>query len=255
MENNENEIEYGERPAESNHYEVLTGPFVLIPTVRGIHEIRNLLNSIKARVGSNAFICGGYARYCASPLQTPPLSSDIDIYSSDEQSFESLKEFFKHEHLEVKHENDVSLSYRRPKDGPYSYHLPIQLIKPMKVARIVTEGGVEEILRNFDFTIIRCAIMNEDYVLADPNFIHDENGKLLRLINIHCPVSSTLRCMKYSKRGYWLRPLECLKLFVDWSDRDEDYRIKLIDFLTKANGGNGLSEKEVDELEALMRID
>ncbi|MDD5459737.1 MAG: hypothetical protein PHF37_10140, partial [Phycisphaerae bacterium] len=72
---------------------------------------------------------------------------------------------------------------------------------------------------------------------------------------IHCPVSATLRCMKYSRKGYFLRPFECMKLFIDWSNRDQSYRDKLVDFLTKAGQEEGLSKDDVEELEAMMRID
>jgi len=61
--------------------------------------------------------------------------------------------------------------------------------------------------------------------------------------------------MKYSRKGYWLRPFECLKLFIDWTDRPDDYRVKLVEFLRKASENDGLTQAEVDELEAMMRID
>jgi hypothetical protein len=114
---------------------------------------------------------------------------------------------------------------------------------------------METILKNFDFTIIRVGILSEEEVLADADFEHDEKNRLLRFKNIHCPVSSTLRCMKYSRKGYYLRPFESLKLFIDWSNRTDDYRAELVGFLEKADEGDGLTREEVDELEKLMRID
>ena len=132
---------------------------------------------------------------------------------------------------------------------------PIQLIKPMQEARIVSFGDKKTILENFDFTVIRAAIISSEQVYVDADFLHDEKHTLLRLKNIHCPVSSSLRCMKYSRKGYWLRPFECLKLFIDWTDRPDEYRVKLVEFLHKASENDGLSQEEVDELETMMRID
>jgi hypothetical protein len=61
--------------------------------------------------------------------------------------------------------------------------------------------------------------------------------------------------MKYSRKGYWLKPIECLKLFNDWSQRDNAYRSKLIDFIAQANEGKGLTKEDVEELEKMMMID
>ncbi len=159
--------------------------------------------------------------------------------------------------LTIKHENDISITYQRPttSDHPFFASPPIQLIKPMKEGRVVSFGSMKEILSNFDFTVIRAGLLDYTLALVDADFIHDEGARILRLKNIHCPISSTLRCMKYARKGYWLPPFNCIKLFLDWDGRDDNYRIKLIEFLDKANDGEGLTQKDIDELEALMRID
>ena len=180
---------------------------------------------------------------------------DIDVYCETEDVFGILQKALEAANLEVRHENNISLTYEGKEDGDYAYMPPIQLIKPMQEARIVSFGNKKTILENFDFTVIRAAILTPEEVMVDADFMHDEKHTLLRLKNIHCPVSSTLRCMKYSRKGYYLRPFECLKLFIDWSDRSDEYRLKLIDFLEKASENDGLSKEEVDELEAMMRID
>ena len=226
--------------------------FIKMPIIRGISEIRHLLKILEG-YKDVAFICGGYARYCAAPTASPIEATDVDIYCHDEETFSKLKEEFKE--LEIRHENDVSLTYKRPESGPYAYHVPVQLIKPILEGAIVARGTMETILSNFDFSIIRVGILSEEQVLADADFEHDEKHRLLRLKNIHCPISSTLRCMKYSRKGYYLRPFEGLKLFIDWSNRSDDYRFKLVAFLEKSDQDEGLSKEEVEELEKLMRID
>jgi hypothetical protein len=226
--------------------------FIRMPVIRGVSEIRHVFMILEKFQGK-AFICGGYARYCVAPTANPIPATDVDIYCEDEETFLKLKEEFKD--LKVRHENEVSLTYERPETGPCAYHLPIQLIKPLLQGAIVAVGDIETILKNFDFTIIRVGLLSQEEALVDADFEHDEKHRLLRLKNIHCPVSSTLRCMKYSRKGYYLRPFEALKLFINWQNRDDSYRGKLIDFLAKSQDGDGLSQEEVNELEALMRID
>lgn len=232
--------------------------FETVPLRRGFDVIRPLwkiLEEVKAITVKDCFICGGYARFCASPNPKPTEATDIDIYCEDESVFETLKAVLDKLNLKVRHENNISLTYAAKEDGDFSYMPDLQLIKPLKEARIVSVGDKKTILSNFDFTVIRAAILSDSEVMVDADFMHDEKHKLLRLKNIHCPVSSTLRCMKYSRKGYFLRPFECLKLFIDWSNRDQDYRDKLIEFLTKASAEDGLTKEDVEELEAMMRID
>jgi len=232
--------------------------FEIVPLRRGFDVIRPLwkiLNEVKIATNKDCFILGGYARFCASPNKKPVEAKDIDVYCEDESMFEVLKEKLLSVGLEIRHENNISLTYEEKEEGDFTYMLPLQLIKPVREARIISFGDRKTILENFDFSVIRAAIQSGNEVMVDADFMHDEKHRLLRLKNIHCPVSSTLRCMKYSRKGYFLRPFECLKLFIDWSDRPAEYRIKLLQFLEKAAENDGLTQEEVDELEAMMRID
>lgn len=232
--------------------------FEIIKLQRGFTEIIPLwkiLNKVIDSTKQDCFICGGYARYCASPKFEPVKAGDIDIYNEGKSAFNKLKQLLKYNKLNIKAENEMAITYERPKSGEFHYMPPIQAIKPIKIAKIVSVGSKETILSNFDFTVIRAAIESPTEVLVDKDFTHDESSNVLRLKNIHCPVSSTLRCLKYASKGYWLRPLETLKLFLDWDNRSDEYRGKLIGFLDKADKGTGLTQEEVDELEALMMID
>lgn len=228
-------------------------PFVKVPTLRGIYEIRPLIHMVYSLGG---IICGGYVRYCCSPKLKPHPAGDVDVYSPNDDVFELLKKAFEQQHkLSSKHENAMAITYRRPSDGPFAYAPDIQLIKPFKEGRIVAVGNMEEILGNFDFSIVRAGLLSETEALVDKFFMMDEAKGSLRLMNIHCPVSSTLRCIKYGHKGYYLRPFEAMKLFLDWDRRDLDYREKLIDFFMKLEGKQELTREEIDSLEALLRID
>jgi hypothetical protein len=149
----------------------------------------------------------------------------------------------------------MAITYRKQEDGIFQHCPNIQLIKPIKEGRVVAVGSMEEILKNFDFTVVRAAIVDEDTVLVDADFMHDEQKKILRLKNIHCPISSTLRCMKYSAKGYWLPTRQALALFLDWDARTDDYRDELIGFIMRMDSGEELTKEEINELEALMRRD
>ncbi len=230
--------------------------FKEIPLLRGFTEIKVLYHALKY-LNVGAFICGGYARYCASPKPDNKKGTpgDVDIYCPNEAAFEVVKKFFEDEKLSIRHENEMAITYRKPQEGKFQHVPNIQLIKPIKEGRVVAVGTMEEILSNFDFTVVRAAIVNEDTVLADADFMHDEEKKILRLKNIHCPISSTLRCMKYAAKGYWLPPRQALSLFSDWDDRTDEYKDELVGFILRVDGGDELTKEEIDQLEALMRRD
>jgi hypothetical protein len=49
--------------------------------------------------------------------------------------------------------------------------------------------------------------------------------------------------------------MHALALFEDWDNRSEDYKEKLKTFLTSSRNGEELSQEQIDELEAMLRID
>ncbi len=116
---------------------------------------------------------------------------------------------------------------------------------------------MEEVLNNFDFTIVRAAILNPTTALVDEDFIADDKAFKLKLKNIHCPISSTMRCIKYSKKGYWLGLGESVKLFLDWNERGPEYQQKLIGLIDamKTPEGEEPNKEDIEELEKLMNID
>lgn len=239
--------------------------FVTTKVHRGFTEIQKLFEVITSN-NLSAFICGGYVRYMASNAKNPVKASDVDVYSNDEATFKRLYSILHNNfNISVKHENDVAVTFRKVRRKPRQsrtieqhdfYGCPqIQLIKPFKEARIVTNGTMKNILENFDFTVVRAGLLSPTLALVDADFANDEGSWCLRLKNIHCPVSSTLRCCKYAAKGYWLPPQQALKLFMDWDERTPEYRQKLKDFLTLSEAGQGLTKKQIEEFEEMMRID
>lgn len=232
--------------------------FETVRLVRGFSVIRplwSIIQEVSNVSKKECFICGGYARWCASPKYNPTIPKDLDIYCEDDKTFNTLLVRLLDLKLKIEHENDMAVTFEHPTKGEFHTIPPIQVIKPMKKGAVVTNGGVINVLSNFDFTIVRAAISTPTQVLVDADFLHDEVSNVLRIKNIHCPVSSLLRCIKYTNKGYWLSPVESLKLFEDWMGRPQLYRDKIIGLVTKLTADGELSKEEIEELEALMRID
>lgn len=236
--------------------------FTRVPLLRGFTEIKVLFELCEQ---FGATICGGYARYAASPKPTDKVvrAGDVDLFPHNMEASAKLLEALKSMGFTVQHENDVSITMHAPKEATAIRHMPTpQIIKPVVQGAIVTLGTVEEILANFDFTIVRAAIVSPTEVVVDTDFLEDETNNILRLVNIHCPISSTLRCCKYARKGYWMRPSEALKLFLDWNNRGEVYQSRMIELFTQSHLGkrsadnpDGMTQADIDELESLLRVD
>jgi hypothetical protein len=220
----------------------------VVPVVRGFTEIKKLHYLLR---NARAMILGGYVRYMCSPSKKVSPASDVDVYCETKEVFEHLRRVFKEEKFEMKAENDLALTYKPFEKDHLMFGCPqVQLIKPMQEGVVVTEGGMEKILENFDFTVVRIGLLNPSEALADADFMHDEEKRQLRIKNIHCPISSSYRLMKYRVKGYWPPTFEVLKLFLDWDERDEEYKQKIMDFFRKEDP----TREEIDELERMMRV-
>lgn len=235
----------------------INSTFVRLPILRGFSEIAPIWALAETH---GSMICGGYARYCASQLRHPPSASDVDLFPQSDTGHETLIAAIKDIGFEIKHENDISVTFKTldtHADIRWTTCPVIQVIKPVLAGAIVTVGPVEEILNNFDFTIVRAAVVSPTEVLADADFIEHDKAWKLCLKNIHCPVSSLMRCIKYSKKGYWLGLAESTKLFLDWNERGPEYQQKLLDLIAKMKTPEGEepNKEDIEELEKLMNID
>ena len=215
-----------------------------VKLMRGFTEIKDLWHIIQKH---NCHIIGGYARYCASPNKYPVKTKDIDIYCITEENYNNIVEEFKKLGLVEKHSNSKSITFAK-NDLHFVAAPIIQVVKPIEIGKVKTNGSIDEILDNFDFTIARALIINENECLVDDDFEEHEKQKKLVLKNIHCPVGSLFRCIKYIKKGYFLKPTEALKLFVEWDSRDTDYKQKLLNFLLEKN------KKDVKNISAIYDL-
>lgn len=221
-----------------------------------LHKVWNVLDEFKEDI----YICGGYARWMCSPISIPVLPKDIDIYCKTIDIYNRVKTKLRG-FCAVKHSNDVSTTYFKPNNpnSPLFGLKELQLITPMKKGAVVTEGSLDEILQNFDFTIARIGI---DYTLwttgrasADSDFDRDESGHRLVFKNIHCPVSSLFRCIKYCGRGYKIKTAEIIKLFLDWENRTPEYRKEIVDFFGDFTAGKNMSQAAVSAMYNMLKVD
>lgn len=186
----------------------------------------------------DAFICGGFARVVCSPNAKPIPSEDIDIYLYNKDSFNILAKRLESIYYIKSKENDVSCVFTYVVESD-TLHPLINLIKPIESGHLHTFGEIDNILNNFDFTIARCGVYlnsdNEIKARCDNDFENDERDHVLRIKNIHCPIAEVNRICKYTKRGYKIPLMEIVKCFMDWEERDDNYRQELVEALEAEN--------------------
>lgn len=230
--------------------------FEIVQLHRGFSEIIPLwriLDNLISSTKKDCFICGGYARYCASPKYEVIKASDVDIYSQTKSVYNKLVNKLKKKGLEIKSENTMSITYKHPSSGEFHYMPPINVIKPVKEGKVISQGSKETVLSNFDFTIIRAAIESPSEVMVDKDFIYDETHNILRLKNIHHPLSSLLRCFKYTTKGYWVTPTEATKLYEEWDNIEIGSKSELLDYVKQIRSGETLDEESKTSFYELFR--
>lgn len=201
-------------------------------------------------------IIGGFARWAVSPAVNPIPSGDIDLYSLNQEVYKANREILSG--LGYKKpliDRNVAATYVFDK-GRLKGLPPIQLIVPMKDARTITEGPMEEIINNFDFTVVRVGIeVNMIFAQADEDFVKDEMSRTIRIKNIHCPISAVKRIAKYIKKGYYIEPIEILKLYDDWDARGPGYKQELIEGLNLLKKGATLTPEQRTRIASLLYVD
>ena len=194
-----------------------------LPVLRGFTEIKEIYDIVYDHGG---YICGGWVRYMVSPVANPAPSQDVDVYCPDEDTYLAITEALEMIADGI-YTSAVSTTFNKFKDRP---HIPpVQVIKPRTDGRLVTEGTLQDVLENFDFTICRAGLINSEEAVVDPDFVEDETEKRIRIKNVHCAFGNMMRVMKYHSRGYKVLPSDLIPLFEDWTyARDEEYRHKLL---------------------------
>jgi hypothetical protein len=225
---------------------------VKIRVYRGSTQAKGIIN-LAAKYKMH--IIGGYARWMASPRANPYPADDIDLFASEEGRELDLLKALEKKKFEIHLETDNAYTFKKHEKAPYLRWPRIQVIKPFREGMTVTYGTLQEIISNFDFTVVRVGLINGTWALADPDFKKDEIGKRLKFKNIHCPISAVIRIAKYAKKGYFCSPMEIFRLFDDWDERGEQYKSELAELFLASETEEEFTEEQVMRLERLLRID
>jgi hypothetical protein len=222
---------------------------------RGKRPLIKVAKWLKDNFGNpkDFLFCGGYMRWACSPHGNVN-GTDIDIYVTNPQLEDHIKMVYL-EKLPKYKLSETPTCYNFNTQGDFGYD--VQIIKPTVIDNFVGTGSLKTIIDNFDFTICRIGISAKNVLAkkwmatADKDFMDDEKKKVIRIKNIHCPIGNMYRAIKYCKKGYWFSSREMIKLFLDWDQRDESYRIELLELIQLENP----DENDIWQLERLLRFD
>lgn len=223
-------------------------------------QAKDILDSIEGM----GFIAGGYGSwYYDSRNSAEP--SDIDIFS-----IENRFEYYPPEEpdgvfvpespiidilLELGYEEEKELPNAIQYKPPRGDMLKVQYVKPFQNQWMKTFGTPNEVLEQFDFTVAMVALEKNGeyyYIHYHEDFAKHNKKYRLYIKHINCPIAVAMRVTKYVKKGYYIGPKELIKLFIEWENRDDEYRTQLRDLLEKEGE---LSPEEWWDMERLLRID
>lgn len=232
--------------------------FTTTPILRGFQEIEILFNLAQKH---RTIIAGGYSRYYVSRKRNPFPAQDVDLFPQTLETSAALVNELLSLGFSIKFENDVSVTFNEIVNNPdprWQVVPQVQVIKSLNEGRMVTMGTLEEILGNFDFSVTRAAILNSTTGMVDEFFHGDDLEGRIRIQNIHCPISSTLRTIKYCKKNYWITASEVVKLFNDWDARPIEYKNNIVNTLSKimeSDPDKKPTKEEISRLYKLMNVD
>jgi hypothetical protein len=236
--------------------------WVEVPVLRGFWQIEEIWELAQKH---GAWIVGGYVRWMCSPLAevvdegehddldlAPAM--DVDLFPKEQQNYDTLVAAMLERGFPLTYENDICVTFRW-QDDPDNEKPKIQIIKPSIEGHIKTTGTFEEVLDNFDFTVVRIGLKDDSTAIADVDFMEHEKAHKLVIKNIVCPISSVTRITKYARKGYYISVSQIIKLFVEWDERGWEYKQQVIQMLAKLEDAAELTQEEIDLAERLIRID
>jgi hypothetical protein len=237
-------------PATIDLIEPAETKFIEIPICRGLNfDVRKLIKLAKQY---NAIIAGGYARYMGSQVKEPVTPTDIDIFTRTEESCEQICLALYELGYEVKLENSTFINFSKedPMAGMFGMNpYPVQVIKPNDgrnlARRIITTGDATELISQFDFSIIRAAVLNEDTLLVDEDFLRHEKESKIVIKYIKDSYYTLRRIIKYGLRGYAIEDTELIKILTNWNSEDENFRKQTLERVLKNQ--NVIAEKQYRE--------
>lgn len=177
--------------------------YVLANFRRGLLEILDILQLLEGR---NAYIAGGYARWCVSPRVDSPLPSDIDIFVPDFDTLVAIEKDLVREGFGLLESSALSKTWvdantHRPRPDGF----PINTIQPkIFEGRTLDTRDKYTLLDSFPFSVTRALIISADTIIIDSDLIAHENSKMVVLEGTSNPdpASAILHAFKYVRKGY-----------------------------------------------------
>jgi hypothetical protein len=170
-----------------------------------------------------------------SPRALPAIPNDVDVFpyastlAQSYAAYAALKWAFAKLGLVVVYESSRSITYARPKLGPFSRCPRVQLVKPNPQGVVRTSGTVSEVLSSCDFTV--CAALLDRrgrFAEVHRDFVQDESLLRLRVINGADPTELASRMLKYSAKGYRVSWHTLIGVFASWDGLDASQKERLM---------------------------
>jgi len=174
-----------------------------------------LIERLRKFIDTNhAFIAGSYAVYMAGVDITP---NDIDIFTVHQTGANEIIKMLLDNGMNRTIETDFYHEFIPTIASVFQ--MPIQVIMPKPSVHSHTE-----ILDQFDFSICRAILYNENTIIAHPDIF----GDTAQILKINGVIRTVHRIAKYQARGYKFTDSEVLKLFMFWDGIDPNLKHTII---------------------------
>lgn len=201
-------------------------------------DIKNILFLIKG----HGFLAGGCLR---AALKNKTDYTDYDIYAYTLEDRRILIDLFLKMGFKATYYNTNCVCL----DG----YLGVNFDKKLNIQIIFSfVGNPVDVIDEFDFTICRVAI-DDKFIYKDKDFDENEQKKMLRIKTIQCPISAIRRIIKYTKKGYFISNFQIFKLYEDFFNRSTEYKQEVKKLLEKQDGGEILSDNELENLYTFLK--
>ncbi len=226
--------------------------YIEAPIIR--HQ--DVIDLVFQLTGGEGFIAGGFARFCVSNNESPINPGDIDVFCVSQDVFDRIRAAFRaHPDCVRKSETSIETKFEfRMSTGWHRNAYAIQLIRPVQIFNMVSDGDVNRVLDNFDFTVSKCAILPSGKAVAHADFYEHDKANELVITNIHCPISSMKRVIKYCNKGFRIENRELLKLFDDYENRAAEWK-ELVRAGLNADDLNSWPEERREQFVQTMYFD
>ncbi|MHA2064654.1 MAG: hypothetical protein ACXABY_09800 [Candidatus Thorarchaeota archaeon] len=234
--------------------------FERTPVVR--ERIEHYIPLVDAVEDLGGAICGGFARYCASPCEEPAPTADIDIYYFTVKEGVALGKVLR----ELGYKEGKAKSVVRPfywgEEDDEDFNLPIHLIPANSLQPVDGRkpASKEEVLTSYDFTVVQAALDGPYSAIVSKEFMDHEKRKVLYFNTIDIvrkarqrPNATAVRIYKYVDRGYAIGDPQLVNNLVSFGQSVND--VNGAAFKTWNNILHGVYEVEYETLPDQKKVE